>query len=134
MKDALRYIDYVRTSTAAGKDLDKAASAKDIEESYELFKDCIVGVKAVAVPLRLIEGYPDDSLEFRQGKGMLFHDGSALITFGDLDGDGGVLTLDLDDQSDRYTLQTIVTVSKKLYREAMSDIVGPDTDQQEEQS
>jgi len=125
MKDAIRYINHVRAS---------GDTAEDIAESYELFKDRMIGVKAMAVPLRLIKGYPDDSFEFRPGKGVLFTDGSVLITFGDLDGDGGVMVLDLDDQADRLTLQTIVTVSKKLYRDVLNDIIGPDTDPQEEQS
>ena len=112
MKDAERYVNYARASEG---------TAEDIEESYELFKDRMIGVKAVAVPLRLVEGYPDDSFELRQGKGVLFTDGSVLITFGDGDGDGGVMVLDLDEQSDRYTLQTIIGVSKKLYREVQQE-------------
>ena len=121
MKDAIRYINYVRTSAIDGKDLDEVAIARDIEASYEIFKDRIVGLRAVAVPMRLIEGFPDDSYELRQGKGLLFEDGSVLITFydsnGDISDDSGVLTLDLDDQADRLTLQTIVRVSRIMYSE-----------------
>jgi len=103
MKNARRFENLLRT-----------APETTPEEMDELFKPEIIAVIGVFVPLALIEGYEEDTLETVRGSMAWFKDGSALVHF-----DKKLLVLDMDDEEDAMMFSIIMGLSKKSQNEEL---------------